>query len=168
MTFETDINKDLERRDFTINALAYNPVTNEFVDNHGSLNDLKRGVIKCIGEPKKRFEEDTLRIFRAFRFLSQLDFEFDKETKQAIKIVAPSFQLPSMERIRHELEKIMMSPSPSKTFLLLREYGVLKRLSNELTKISKEQIMTCDSSEKDIRWAVLFKNIDYKTVCKTL
>ena len=73
-----------------------------------------------------------------------------------------------MERIRHELEKIMMSPSPSKTFLLLREYGVLKRLSNELTKISKEQIMTCDSSEKDIRWAVLFKNIDYKTVCKTL
>jgi tRNA nucleotidyltransferase/poly(A) polymerase len=168
VTFETDINKDLERRDFTINALAYNPITKEFIDNNGGLNDLSNGVISCIGNPQKRFEEDSLRIFRAFRFSAQLEFNFAPDTKDALRLLAPSFAMPAMERIQRELEKLMMSDRPSCAFLMLRDYGILKRLSDEFPKITNEQIIKCDSTKKALRWPMLLQNIDYKQVCKLL
>ncbi|RAP33511.1 hypothetical protein DID80_07995 [Candidatus Marinamargulisbacteria bacterium SCGC AAA071-K20] len=168
IVYETDIKKDLERRDFTINALAYNPLTKQFIDNHEGLQDLSEGVIRCIGAPKERFTEDTLRIFRAFRFSAQLEFYLDFDTKEAIKEIASTFTIPAIERVQLELDKLIMSERPSCALTMLRNFGVLKRLSSEFPKVTGKEINNCDSTEKHLRWPMLLQQCDYKAFCKTL
>ena len=109
--FTADLLEDLKRRDFTINAMAYNEQTG-LVDAFDGLKDLKEGVIRCVGNPRERFEEDALRIMRAVRFAAQLGYRIEKETEEAIRQLAPTLERISAERIQVELVKLLVSPYP--------------------------------------------------------
>ncbi len=111
--FGKTLPEDLARRDFTINALAYDPLSEELVDLFDGQGDLENKIIRCIGEPKERFAEDALRMLRACRFASQLGFSIEKHTLEAIHDQRDNLKLVSAERIREELVKIIMSPKPS-------------------------------------------------------
>ncbi len=102
---------DLCRRDFTINAMAYNE-TDGFVDEFNGLGDLDAKIIRCVGEPKQRFTEDALRMMRAIRFSAQLGFTIHADTWKAIKELAPTISKISMERVHVELGKTLMSAHP--------------------------------------------------------
>ncbi len=104
--FVTDVREDLSRRDFTVNAMAWSPQTG-LVDIFGGQDDLVRGVIRCVGEPQKRFEEDALRIMRALRFASVYGFSIDPETAKAIHQMKETLQDVAAERIRVELAKLL-------------------------------------------------------------
>ncbi len=111
VTFTASLKEDLRRRDFTINAMAYND-RQGIVDLFGGIQDLKEGVIRCVGDPHERFGEDALRMMRAVRFSAQLTFRIEQETFQAIKALAPNLQKVSAERIQTELMKLILSPNP--------------------------------------------------------
>lgn len=108
VSFVSDIIKDLERRDFTINAMAYNP-SSGLIDPFNGKTDLKNKIIRCVGNPNDRFNEDALRILRAFRFSSQLSFDIEKNTASAMISKKENIKSLSMERIKIEFEKILMS-----------------------------------------------------------
>ena len=105
--FSRDLTEDLARRDFTINALAYNPQTG-IVDRFGGLEDIRDRKIRCVGDPEQRFSEDALRIMRAFRFAAVLGFEIEKETEAAALKRAGSVQNVAAERIQAELKKLVL------------------------------------------------------------
>ena len=124
VTFTKSLEEDLKRRDFTINAMAYNDETG-IVDIFGGLDDLEKGVIRAVGDPVDRFSEDALRILRAVRFAAQLDYTIDDGTLKAVKELAPALNRISAERIRTELQKLLVSKHPEK-ILTLYETGVSK------------------------------------------
>ena len=109
--FTTNLSQDLQRRDFTINAMAYNDEEG-LIDPFGGMKDLKRQVIRCVGEPYQRFGEDALRILRAVRFAAQLEFTIDDNTKVAIQESVASLEHISAERIQVEIIKLITSPRP--------------------------------------------------------
>lgn len=109
--FTPNLREDLKRRDFSVNAMAYNDERG-LVDYHGGQEDMERGVICCVGMPEERFREDALRILRAVRFAAQLGYHIDARTMSAIRKLAPTLVNISMERIQAELVKIMLSPHP--------------------------------------------------------
>ena len=111
VTFTASLEEDLKRRDFTINAMAYN-TSSGLVDMFGGLEDIKKKIIRCVGNPLERFTEDALRIMRAVRFSAQLGFEIEKETKAALSVIAPNLKNVSAERIETELVKLLVSPHP--------------------------------------------------------
>lgn len=111
VAFTLSLREDLKRRDFTINAMAYNEESG-LVDLFGGAQDLKRGVIRCVGDPGERFREDALRMFRAVRFAAQLGFSVEKNTAGAISELAGSLARISAERIQTELVKLLVSPHP--------------------------------------------------------
>ena len=108
VSFTGNLVDDLERRDFTINAMAYNPKTG-LVDAFDGTGDLKRRIIRCVGDPDKRFDEDALRMLRAVRFSGQLQFTIEEKTRQAIVERAEHLQNISAERIRVEMTKLLIS-----------------------------------------------------------
>ena len=99
VTFTASLKEDLRRRDFTINAMAYNE-QNGLVDIFGGMQDIADGVIRCVGEPRERFSEDALRIMRAVRFSAQLGYQIEEKTKAAIEELAPTLKKISAERIQ--------------------------------------------------------------------
>lgn len=111
VTFTSDLGEDLKRRDLTINAMAYND-REGLVDLFGGMEDLRAGVIRCVGEPEERFQEDALRILRAVRFSAQLGYSVEAETLAAIRKLAPTLERISGERIQVELVKLLVSPHP--------------------------------------------------------
>lgn len=111
VTFTSDLEEDLRRRDLTINAMAYND-REGLVDLFGGLEDLDAGVIRCVGDPEERFQEDALRILRAVRFSAQLGYSIEARTLAAIRKLSPSLERISEERIRAELVKLLVSPHP--------------------------------------------------------
>ena len=111
VTFDVGLREDLSRRDFTVNAMALGP-DGEVIDPFGGREDLGRRVIRCVGEPDKRFSEDALRMLRGIRFCAQLGFEMEEETAAALKRNAHLVAKVSRERIRVELEKTLLSPRP--------------------------------------------------------
>ena len=114
--FTRNLREDLLRRDFTINAMAYND-TEGIVDIFGGMDDLKRKIIRCVGNARERFGEDALRIMRGVRFAAQLGFSLEKETKEAMTELDPTLEKISAERIQTELVKLLVSDSPE----LIRE-----------------------------------------------
>ena len=116
VTFTRNIREDLLRRDFTINAMAYNE-TDGLVDIFGGLEDLEAGMIRCVGTAKERFKEDALRILRGVRFAAQLGFDIEEDTRQGMKELAWTLQNISAERIQVELVKMITSKRPE----MLRE-----------------------------------------------
>lgn len=111
--FTSDLMEDLRRRDFTINAMAYSPKTG-IVDAFSGMEDLKRGVIRCVGDAMERFTEDALRILRAIRFSAQLDFVIEDKTRNAITVIAPNLEKVSRERVQAELTKLLCSGHPER------------------------------------------------------
>jgi tRNA nucleotidyltransferase (CCA-adding enzyme) len=148
--FAKTIEEDLSRRDFTINAMALSLTNNkqltthnsyqlsvvgcklELIDPYGGQEDLKNKLIRTVGEPEKRFNEDALRLMRAVRFSVELDFEIEKETLKAIKKQAGLLEIIAEERIRDELVKIIMAPEAAKGIDLLEQTGLLKCVLPEL------------------------------------
>lgn len=130
------IEEDLERRDFTMNAIAMNIINDRvnFVDPFDGRSDIEKRIIRSVGDPKERFKEDALRLMRAIRFASQLNFDIEENTGREIKADAHLISEISNERIRDELLKIMGSPDPSKGILLLKESGILELILPELTE----------------------------------
>lgn len=129
--FVTDIREDLSRRDFTVNALAYNDKLG-LIDYFNGINDLKNKIIRCVGHADKRFKEDALRMLRAIRFSCQLGFKIENKTFEAIINNANLIKNISKERIRDELCKILISSSPSKGIDMLQKTGLLEFIIPEL------------------------------------
>ena len=111
--FTNCLEEDLRRRDFTINAMAYNDDV-RLVDVFGGMQDLNHHLIRCVGDPRERFSEDALRILRAVRFSAQLDFPIEPDTVKAVKELAPNLKNISAERIQTELVKLLTSPHPER------------------------------------------------------
>lgn len=121
-----DIDEDLARRDFTVNAIAYDPLTHETVDPWGGVADLEARLIRAVGDPRERFGEDGLRVLRAARFAATLGFELHEGTRAAIPGSLDTFRKVSPERIRDEWRKAFLhSDSPSRAFRVMRETGIL-------------------------------------------
>ena len=109
--FTASLKEDLLRRDFTINAMAYNHEEG-IIDEYGGLDDIRDGIIRCVGNPYDRFSEDALRIMRAVRFSAQLGYRIEEETSKAIIKLSPNLASISAERINTELTKLLLSPNP--------------------------------------------------------
>ncbi|KNF09973.1 tRNA nucleotidyltransferase/poly(A) polymerase [Gottschalkia purinilytica] len=123
--FTRDLKDDLKRRDFTINALAYND-EDGLIDLFCGIEDLEKSLIKCVGDPYERFQEDALRILRGVRFATKLNFNIDNETFDAMHNKRELLKNISKERIREELVKILLSDKPSTGIRMLSELDLLK------------------------------------------
>ena len=130
--FSTHMLDDLKRRDFTINAIAYDVETGEITDPFFGVADLAKNIIKTVGNPKKRFFEDGLRILRAVRFHVELGFPLDHEVEKSIIENKYILKEVSRERIRDELVKIIMSDNPSGGFMILKKLGLLEYIIPEM------------------------------------
>lgn len=136
--FTPNLEEDLKRRDFTINAMAYND-ENGVVDIFGGIDDIRNRIIRCVGNAHDRFTEDALRILRAVRFSAQLGFEIDKATKDAARELAPTLVKISRERIHTELNKLLLSDNPD-YFSVVYELGVMKVIISELEGVNSGDI----------------------------
>jgi tRNA nucleotidyltransferase (CCA-adding enzyme) len=123
--FITDIERDLARRDFTVNALAYGPMEDRLVDPFGGLKDMGARLLRTVGRPEERFGEDGLRVLRAARFVATLELTLDEATKRAIPGTLESFKKVSPERVRDEWLKSFAAKRPSIAFDVMRETGIL-------------------------------------------
>lgn len=160
VSFSEDIHEDLMRRDFTINALAYDPINNILIDDFKGQEDLKNNTIQTVGNPKERFTEDALRILRAVRFAAQLGFEIDTTTKEAITNHASRLENISAERVRDEFTKLVDAPFAMKGIELLQDFGLLEYIIPELREgIDCEQggIHAFDV------WTHLLKSLEHAT-----
>ncbi|MBU2081969.1 HD domain-containing protein [Patescibacteria group bacterium] len=128
--FTKKLENDLARRDFTINAIAYDG--KKFIDPFGGQEDIKNKIIRAVGEPEKRFNEDALRLMRATRFAVQLGFSIEKKTAEAVKKNSNNIVAISKERIRDELIKIIQTKNAKLGIETLREFGLLKHILPEV------------------------------------
>ena len=177
------IEEDLGRRDFTINAIASDGT--KIIDPYKGIEDLKNKLIRAVGDPKKRFSEDALRLMRAIRFSSQLGFTIEDKTLTSLKEDAKLIEKVSGERIRDELLKIVSSENPELGILLLKESGIMKIILPELfvcfgiSQISPKRhhiydvgthlvmsLKNCPSKDPITRLATLFHDIGKARVYK--
>lgn len=180
--FTLNLQDDLSRRDFTINAMALNPITEEFVDLFSGQEDLVAGIIRAVGDPIERFREDGLRPIRACRFAAQLDFEIEEKTLAAISKTLDVTKMVSIERVHDEIIKALASPRPSIFFDYMRDTGLMQIFIPELAALhGVEQpsefhkhdvywhsLYSCDAAPSDnliVRLAALFHDIG-KPSCK--
>jgi poly(A) polymerase len=130
--FSKDPREDVERRDFTINGLLLDPVTNEVLDFVGGRKDLEAGIIRSIGDPDRRFAEDKLRMLRAVRFAARFGYTIEPRTFQAIQKTASQIDQVSQERVRDELTRMLIEGHARQAFLLLDESGLLREVLPEI------------------------------------
>jgi poly(A) polymerase len=131
--YTKDPREDVVRRDFTINGLLLDPVKNEVLDYVRGQRDLKLGVVRAIGEPERRFEEDKLRMLRAVRFAGRFEYRLHADTFAAIQCLAHKIHQVSRERVRDELSKMLTEGRARRAFLLLDESGLLKEVLPEIS-----------------------------------
>ena len=154
--FVPDVREDLARRDFTINAMAYNEAEG-LVDPFGGQKDLQNGLLRAVGEPQQRFTEDALRILRLYRFAARFGFALDAATARAARQLAPHLDCISAERIQEELAKLLAAPQPG----VYLEPAVLAVVLPELTPAAldaaKPVVDACPAGEENlpVRWAAL-------------
>ena len=156
--FTSNLIEDLKRRDFTINAMAYSS-QNGIVDAFGGVEDLKSGLIRCVGNPIDRFTEDALRILRAVRFSAQLGFEIEPDTYEAIRVIAPNLLHVSKERILAELSKLLTSAHPNR-IRMVYETGMAPFISPDFADVSFP-LPVIDPrlpDKKHLRWAAFLQN----------
>lgn len=171
--FTSRLEEDLRRRDFTINAMAYNDDV-RLVDVFGGMKDLNHHLIRCVGDPKERFSEDALRILRAVRFSAQLDFPIEEETAQAVRELAPTLERISEERIQTELVKLLVSPHPERiqdaydlglTKIILPEWdamvGVEQNTSHHKYDVAQHTLHALKNVKRDkiLRLTMLFHDM---------
>jgi poly(A) polymerase len=131
--FSRNPQEDVQRRDFTINGLLLDPLTNEVLDFVGGRKDLKAGIIRTIGDPERRFAEDKLRMLRAVRFAARFQYTIEPGTVAAIRKLASQIQQVSRERARDELTKMLTEGHAHRAFLLLDETGLLREVLPEIS-----------------------------------
>lgn len=137
VAFADTLEEDLERRDFTINALAWHPLRESLFDPHGGAEDLRRRVLRTVGEPEDRFAEDHLRVLRALRFAGRFGLVIAPETWRAMKAAPRHLGVLSPERIREELSKVLsQDPTPGRSLELYRRSGTLEALFPELARVA--------------------------------
>ena len=169
--FTTSLLEDLKRRDFTINAMAYNG-REGLVDAFGGMEDLENRVIRCVGSAVNRFTEDALRILRAVRFSAQLDFRIEDETYEAISLIAPNLEKVSKERIATELTKLLLSGHPEK-MKRVSDTGASRYISEPFFKaavLSKGELrpLGCLPAVKYMRWAGFLRREQGETAADIL
>ena len=132
VSFEANLEDDLKRRDFTINTLAYNPTGDKLVDLFEGQKDLKGQILRAVGNPKERFQEDALRMLRAVRLASELSFAIESETSKAIEKEGELLKNISAERIQIEFSRIIMSDNPMAGIIFCQRFGLLKYFLPEI------------------------------------
>lgn len=152
--FHTDIEADLSRRDFTINAMAYDPLRHELIDPFGGQADLASRLIRCVRSPLERFSEDGLRAMRAVRFGTVLEFSLDPATEAAIAPTAPIFRKVATERINQEFVKLLLAPKAPWGLEVLRRTTLLDVFLPEALKADFEAVGRAAPS-LELRLAVL-------------
>ena len=180
---KSGITGDLMLRDFTINAMALSPGESRIIDPANGLDDISKRLIRATGCPQDRFHEDTIRIIRAIRFAISLDFKIEDNTIRVVRQMCSDLKTAAPERIRDELNKILLSSLPSRAFNLMLETGILRIILPELIKGYKmaqnvyhrytvyEHIMkTVDNIRPEplLRWAALLHDIAKPYVRKRL
>ncbi|KOG87267.1 RNA nucleotidyltransferase, partial [Streptomyces varsoviensis] len=138
VSYGESIDEDLVRRDFTVNAMAVALPQKEFIDPHNGLEDLAARVLRTPGTPQESFSDDPLRMMRAARFAAQLDFEVAPEVVEAMTAMADRIDIVSAERVRDELNKLLLSPKPRKGLKLLVDTGLADRVIPELPALRLE------------------------------
>lgn len=131
----SSLENDVQRRDFTINGMVLNPVNNKIIDLVNGHADLKKKIIRCIGNPLERFAEDKLRMLRAVRFSAELGFKIEPKTLSAIKKLSRQIKMVSSERIRDELKKMLVAPRRAEGIKLMDKTGLLKVILPEVAKM---------------------------------
>jgi poly(A) polymerase len=131
--FSGDPQEDVARRDFTINGMLLDPLSDEVIDFVGGRKDLEAGIIRTIGDPEQRFGEDKLRMLRAVRFAARFDYTIEPTTFAAMRKLAPQIQVVSRERVRDELTRMLTEGHARRAFLLLDESGLLKPVLPEIS-----------------------------------
>ena len=156
VTFVPDVREDLARRDFTINAMAYNEAEG-LVDPFGGQADLQNGLLRAVGEPQQRFTEDALRILRLYRFAARFGFALDAATARAARQLAPHLDCISAERIQEELAKLLAAPQPGVYLEPAVLAVVLPELTPESLTAAKSVVDACPAGEENlpVRWAAL-------------
>ena len=154
--FVPDVREDLARRDFTINAMAYNEAEG-LVDPFGGQADLQNGLLRAVGEPQQRFTEDALRILRLYRFAARFGFALDAATARAARQLAPHLYCISAERIQEELAKLLAAPQPGAYLEPAVLAVVLPELTPENLTAAKPVVDACPAGEENlpVRWAAL-------------
>lgn len=180
VTFTSNLLEDLRRRDFTINAMAYND-RQGLVDAFDGIGDLKSGCIRCVGNPVERFTEDALRMLRAVRFAAQLGFYVEKETKNAVRSLAGTIAKVSAERIQMELNKLLVSSHPEEirmayelglTKVFLPEFDVMmetkQHTRHHMYTVGEHTIhaLTAGRPDRVLRLSLLLHDIA-KPACRT-
>ncbi len=182
VSFTKDIFEDLARRDFTINAIAYDPIHKNLIDPFFGRRDIEKKVVRAVGDPINRFREDGLRSLRACRFAAKLEFFIEPKTLSAISKTISVFKKVAHERIRDEILKILSAEKPSIAFEYMRKSGLLKIIIPELYACIKvrqpkkyhahdvywHSIYACDAAPKELpllRLAALLHDIS-KPKCK--
>jgi tRNA nucleotidyltransferase (CCA-adding enzyme) len=154
--FVPDVREDLARRDFTINAMAYNEAEG-LVDHFGGQKDLQGGLLRAVGEPQQRFTEDALRILRLYRFAARFGFALDAATARAARQLAPHLDCISAERIQEELAKLLAAPQPGAYLEPAVLAVVLPELTPAALDAAKPVLDACPAGEENlpVRWAAL-------------
>ena len=154
--FVPNVREDLARRDFTINAMAYNEAEG-LVDPFGGQKDLQNGLLRAVGEPQQRFTEDALRILRLYRFAARFGFALDAATARAARQLAPHLDCISAERIQEELAKLLAAPQPGAYLEPAVLAVVLPELTPAALEAAKPVVDACPAGEENlpVRWAAL-------------
>ena len=158
--FVPDVREDLARRDFTINAMAYNEAEG-LVAPFGGQKDLQNGLLRAVGEPQQRFTEDALRILRLYRFAARFGFALDAATARAARQLAPHLDCISAERIQEELAKLLAAPQPGAYLEPAVLAVVLPELTPEGLTAAKPVVDACPAGEENlpVRWAALLRSL---------
>jgi poly(A) polymerase/tRNA nucleotidyltransferase (CCA-adding enzyme) len=154
LSFSTKLEDDLKRRDFTINAIALNPKNGEVVDLFDGEDDLKKGIIRAVGDAEERFSEDALRILRAVRLATELGFAIEQKTQEALQNKAEMLKKISKERIRDEFIRILLSDEPIKGLFVAQKLGILKYIAPDLERgigVDQNQAHKFDVFEHNLR-----------------
>ena len=132
--FGNSLEEDLARRDFTINAIAYDESKGQIIDPYNGQKDIDIKVLRTVGNPEERFEEDALRLMRAVRLVAELNFAMDADTAAAIKEKGPNLKHISKERIHDEFVRIINSDQPMMALVLAQQLGILEYIASDLTR----------------------------------
>ena len=158
--FVPDVRQDLARRDFTINAMAYNDAE-ELIDPFGGQQDLQQGILRAVGDPATRFEEDALRILRLYRFAARFGFAIDPPTGQAARALCAHLDCVSVERIEEELSKLLAAPAPAAYLDEKILKVIIPELSAPALQAAKPVVDACPAGTEDlpVRWAALLMSL---------
>jgi poly(A) polymerase len=143
---------DAQRRDFTINGLFYDPLDTRVIDYVGGQDDLARGILRAIGDPRARFSEDKLRLLRAVRFAAAFGFALDPATREAVEAMASQITVVSAERIAAEVRLMLVHGSRARAVVLLREVGLIDAILPELAMANEPKMLTATGRPADEAW----------------